>query len=170
MAEYTTGYQQDIFYVVNSTVGDLNNIYSFLVSNPGFYLNRVPVNATFNYEAVVDAPAVVASAAPPSLNVAYSYNSSYGQTIFDVTLMTSTDLNQVFKLMVDSGFENVNTLPKANTTFIFDNINDNILSNFLKNNGVVFNTGQNITSAGNLLLLQNGAYLLLEDGISKIIL
>lgn len=142
-------YDQDIFYVVNSTIGDLNQVYTFLVDNPTFFLNKVPVYDTIVYTPSTTVPPVVASNKPDQINVSRTYRSLHNQTIFDVALMTLTDLNQVFTLMLDSGFKNVNTIPKNNTTFTFDpqNITDNALKNYLNNSKVVFTTGEQDSGA-----------------------
>lgn len=154
--------------MVNASIGDLNQIYSFLLNNQDFTLDNVPVNVTFDFTAAISTPPIIESSSA-SKKVTQIFSSFNNQSIFDIALMTVTDLNQVFSLLSDTS---VNDLPKVNTKFFYnsDTVTDNILKNQI-NNGLIFNTGQNleIPKINSFLLLEDGFFLLLEDGF-KIIL
>lgn len=49
-----------------------------------------------------------------------NYSSRQNQSVYDVCLMTYTDLNLMYKLLQDSNFDNVQTYPKPETIFIFE--------------------------------------------------
>ncbi|HWY13254.1 MAG TPA: hypothetical protein VN026_18125 [Bacteroidia bacterium] len=146
MPNYTTQYNQDIFSVVNSTVSDLNKLYEFLLINPSCTISAVPVNVSVTYQKSFTPPPPVNVNQPPARPTSKIYLSQHNQNIFDIVSMTSTDYNQLFKLMLDSNFDNVITAPKANTPFIFNpqKITNNILSKLVSDNGIVFNTGMRL--------------------------
>ncbi len=71
-----------------------------------------------------------------------NYLSRNNQTIYDIALQTYGDLNMIYKLITDSNFNNVLTYPLPNTTFNFDKalIIDNVVANYLSQNGLVIVT------------------------------
>lgn len=137
---YQTKYNQDIFYVINDSIGDLNQVYNFLISNQDFTLDQVPVNVSFDFTPSVTTPPIV-QGSTTSKKVTQFFLSLNNQTIFDIALMTITDLNQVFSLLSDTG---VNDLPGVGAKFSYNinNVTDNILKTQI-NNGLIFCTGQN---------------------------
>lgn len=146
MANYTTQNNQDLFYVVNTTIGDLNSVYTFLKDNTSFGVSFVPVGVVATYTRVFTPPPVVDSQKPPEPVTSQSYFSRQNQNIYDIALMTSTDLNKIYDLMIASNFNNVITIPKAGTEFIYNPqlITDKILSKFAIDNSVIFNTSTRI--------------------------
>lgn len=169
MADYTTQNNQDFFYVINKTVGDLNSMYSFLVSNPTFKIDFVPSNVNVTYTRSVVTPLQVASNKPNAPVTSLPFISKQNQSIWDVCLMTLTDLNQIYSFNV-----NLNDKPKGNSAFSFNpqNITDNILSKYVTGNGIVFNTGDRKEPANPAIyyLLQEDGFFLLQENLSRIIL
>ena len=141
MASYTTTYNEDLFAVVNKTITDLNATYVFLVNNSLFKTNFVPTNQVATFTKVNPTPSQVVSNKPASPVIAKSFISQNNQSVFDICLMTLTDLNQVYQL----NFISLNTPPKAQSEFIYNpqNITDNILSKYISENNVIFNTSNN---------------------------
>lgn len=80
------------------------------------------------------------------------YTSQNNQSVFDVCLQTYGDLNQMYKLLQDSGFSSILTYPKIGTQFTFDNslISDYSFYNQLQNNQQTLNTkgGQSLVVFG----------------------
>lgn len=141
MASYTTTYNQDLFAVVNATVTDLNSTYVFLVANPTFKVNFVPANTVATYTKVNPTPATVASNKPAEPITSKTYVSQNKQSVFDIALMTLTDLNQIYAL----NFISLNSAPAAQSQFVYNpqNITDNILSKYISENNIIFNTSNN---------------------------
>lgn len=165
MPSYKTENNQDLFYVVNKTVGDLNGIYSFLVDNPTFKINFVPTYADANYTKAKVIPPAVVSNKPSSEITSKEFKSDQNQTIFDICLMTLTDLNQIYSFGI-----NLNEIPKAQSTFTYNP--QNIIDQILSKSGLVFNTGQRVTPADQNIyfLLQENGYYILQENLGKIIL
>lgn len=48
------------------------------------------------------------------------YKAVLGQSVLDVCLNTYQTLDYLYKLIVDSGYENVNYIPKSGDVFLYD--------------------------------------------------
>lgn len=145
--------------MVNDSIGDLNQIYFFIVNNNNFTLTDVPVNISFNFTPSITTPPIIESS-PASKKVTRIFSSFNNQSIFDIALMTVTDLNQIFSLLSNTG---VNDLLPVNTKFFYNNNNvtDNILKNQI-NNGLIFNTGDVFSI--NVLSTLNGIFIQTQSG------
>lgn len=71
------------------------------------------------------------------------FKSQTNQTVIDVCMQTYGDLNQMYKLIKDSGFLNISTYPPPLTPFIFNEklVVDAVFAGYLKTNGIIINTG-----------------------------
>lgn len=97
------------------------------------------------------------------------YQSRNNQTVFDVVLQTYGDINLMYKLIQDSDFDNVLSYPLPLTSFNFDPklISDNVVANFLNQNGLVIVTGDSNRSQQvppNYLETDDGIGLQTDDG------
>lgn len=167
MASYVTRNSEDVFSVVNKTIGDLNSVYIFLQENTSITLSSVPIGITVNYEVAVFQPPAVNSNTPPQTIVSQNYSSRQNQTIYDICLMTYTDLNKLYLL----NFNNITTPPLSGSIFNFNptKIRDNILKNYVSDNKVIFATVGATPSDiepidTNFLLRSDGGRLLRVDG------
>ena len=73
---------------------------------------------------------------------AQTFSSRNNQNLFDVCTQTYGDLNKMYKLIQDSGFESLMKVPVVGTEFIFDN---SLISNYpfynqLNGSGQIINT------------------------------
>ena len=75
-----------------------------------------------------------------------SFNSQTNQTVIDVCMQTYGDLNQMYKLMKDSGFLNISTYPAPLTPFVFNEklVTDSVFAGYIKTNGIIINTGSGV--------------------------
>lgn len=164
MSEYVTRNNEDIFSVINKTVGDLNDTYNFLLQNPEVTLYAVPSAKTVIFTEAVFQPPNVNSNSPAAVITSAIYVSRQGQTIYDICLMTLTDLNKLYSL----NFNNTITPPASGTLFNFNptQITDNILSRYVSENKIIFTTSTSLTvsGTGDFILREDGGYLLREDG------
>ena len=168
-SEYNTRYNQSIFDVANSSVGDLESVYKLIVENPGLSVATVPPGLTVFYTPKKIIPPPVSSTAAIVPDPTQKFFSRTNQTIYDVCMQTYGSLDMLYKLIIDSNFSNLRTLPAPGQGFIFNAnlIHDEIFYNYLVKQALVINT---FTQAPSSFLLQDDGFYLLQDDGFKIII
>ena len=165
---------QDVYTEISNELGNLNNVIKTLVNNPSYDLNGTFDENVINSLVIdytlknINTSGVEAQKEKEESNI-LNYVSVSNQSIFDVSINTYFDLNNIIPLCVDSNFT-VNENELNNKSFIVDKtkIVNIPIYNYISNKGITFatNTGEVKTF---YLLQENGFYLLQENGF-KIIL
>jgi len=171
MANYSVNSGQNVFDVVNNTTQDYNSIYSLLQSNNITKL-LAPINGVnINYiQPPVTPPIVISNSYKPVSN-SKVFTSIPNQSVYDICLQTYGDLNKVYKLIQDSGFQNICYYPLPNTYFTYNPSlqKDAIFASYLSKKGIIINTVQTQkSSSANYLLQEDGFDFDLESGTGKI--
>lgn len=165
---------QDVYTEISNELGNLNNVIKTLVNNPSYDLNGTFDENVINSLVIdytlknINTSGVEAQKEKEESNI-LNYVSVSNQSIFDVSINTYFDLNNIIPICVDSNFT-VNENELNNKSFIVDKtkIVNIPIYNYISNKGITFatNTGEVKTF---YLLQENGFYLLQENGF-KIIL
>ena len=166
---YLTQNGQNIFDLVLSTNGNLNNTYALIQANPKLKnIGSVPLGVTITYTPAPVIPPIIASPGIPPISSKATFSSIENQTVYDVTLQVYGDLNMTYKLIQDSNFSNLLTYPIPTTLFTINPqlTSDAIFADYLAKNNLVINTGQNVTTGGGRTPLEaaDGTDLRAADG------
>jgi hypothetical protein len=166
MFNYVTKNNEDLFSIVNKTVGDLNNVYVFLKDNQYVTISNVPALLNTKFERVVSTPQIVKPIVNNLSNELF-YESRNSQNIYDICLMTTCDLNNIYNLIKNFEFNSINNALNPGIIFNFNkkSIKDNIIKKYILDKKVIFNTGERQVKLRRLIW--DGHYII-WDGINKL--
>lgn len=142
--QYETRDGQTIYDIALQTVG-LENIYSFIRANSeitdiNFSFDNKNLSTTFIPPPPVSPPELMAK-----ITVAVTTKSIIGregQSLFDITLMTTNDLGSIVQFSRDNNISNVNQTALLGKSFTFeiDSIKDISIYNYMVQKSTVIST------------------------------
>ena len=165
---------QDVYTEISNELGNLNNVIKTLVNNPDYDLNGTFDENVINSLVIdytlknVNTSGVEAQKEEEESNI-LNYVSVSNQSIFDVSINTYFDLNNIIPLCVASDFT-INENELNNKSFIVDKtkIVNVPVYNYISNKGITFATNKG--KAKSFYLLQENSFYLLQENGFKIIL
>jgi len=170
-----TTIQQDLLTTVSGALGNFDNLVNILVQNEQYDLNDSldsditnPIVLNSEYQAFN-----TSGITPPKeeeKSDTLIFKALEGQTVFDISINTYFDLNNIINLLDGSEITSVNDTfnNKKTVNYSRELIADAIAYNKIFTGAINFSTWRN-TKTNNFLLQENGFYLLQENGY-KIIL
>lgn len=139
---------QNIFDLVLSTYKDLNLTYKLIQENPD--LDSIEFDFENNSNVVISYDPTFSIPLPASLNQNSKEELSpiktlklvENQSVFDASIMTYGNLENIYKLLQDSGIDSINETDLAQRTLTYDSdlIDDNALYNAIKSKGFSYAT------------------------------
>lgn len=146
---YLSLYGQTVFDLAINTIADLNSVYALIEANPLIpNIGTLPTGIEVIYTPPNPTPPIIASPNTPVNPLSVAYSSISNQSTLDITLQTYGDLNLTYKLIKDSGFSSINSLPIQRTVFYYNPnlVNDTVFASYLLRNLLQINTYSNALS------------------------
>lgn len=139
---------QNIFDLVLNTYKDLNLTYKLIQENPDIdsinfdFDNAANVTILYDPGFSIPLPAPLNQSSSTPANSIKKLKLKEGQSIFDACLMTYGNLENIYKLLQDSGIDSINSKGLAQKALTYDSdiIEDNAVYETIKSNGFVFST------------------------------
>lgn len=149
--QYETKDGQNIYDIVLKTVGRLEDTYALILQNPeisdiGYSFDNKSVTIDF----IPPAPTTPPELVPKTNNIPsfYTIIGREGQSLYDICLMSTNDIGNIYKLMQDNNISNLNQANLLGKPFTFEvaNIKDITVYNYFTQKSTVINTGEKINT------------------------
>lgn len=167
LSEVKILYNQDLFDIANNIGYTIDNVYKLIKENPfitsiNYDLNANPGQViSYDSNFKVKKPQAIFQYASRIKSETGTIKAQNDQSLFDIALM-STGIENVYKIIQDNNLSNINNtvLEGKFINFALKDIKDV----GLYNRGLVITTGESKDTTEYFLLLENGFYLLQENG------
>lgn len=151
--QYKVIQEQNIFDLVLSFYGTMDEVYGFIKANPGLdnidYDFESNPNTVVNYDAsfVISTPSEISITQKESDSTIKSIKALEVQNLFDICLMTYGSFDYMYKLLQDNNIDSLNLGHIERKMFTYDSslTIDNIYYNHITTNNIVLATGGNET-------------------------
>ncbi len=167
--KYNTSAYETIFDVMVSISVPIDNIIDIVKQND------IPIDIDFftdKKQILYEAPQEVIIKGGQSVTVPFNstqfYTTNSSQNIFDVCLMTNTDIDKIMLFISENSDKLININSKIESVltvnFQYSDITDNKIKSVVKKSNITFSTGDKEGIFDGFLLQENAYYILLEEG------